>query len=196
MAEKYLPFFKKKVMKLFLKMLLIVHIISLLFVNIVAFKKFTKKETKKLNLFGKSFLVDFNIGKIPEFIKNTVGIYSNLIGVNRGYEFFSPNVSNGSSKLIFISDNGQVIKVVKSIESQVKLSTATYYFNAYIFNKKMKSKILASICSRILTLNSQINEISVYIEFSKYNELNNSNSTNYDITYEKILLSKVNRNEN
>tara|TARA_B100000780_G_C21034269_1_gene414796 strand:- start:342 stop:893 length:552 start_codon:yes stop_codon:yes gene_type:complete len=183
-------------MKLFLKALLITHIISLLFVNIISFKQFSKNETKRLNSFGKSFLVDSKIATIPEFIKNTIGLYSNLIGSNRGYEFFSPNVSNGSSKLIFISENGQVIEIVKSIESQVKLLTATYHFNTYIFNEKMKNKILASICSRIFTLNPQINEISVYVKFSKYNELKNSYSKNYNISYEKTLLSTVSRNKN
>ncbi len=144
---------------------------------------------------GKAFLVNFKIDTIPTFIKNTVGFYSNMTGTNRGYEFFSPNVSNGSSKLLFISEKDKEIKVLKSIESKVKFLTATYYFNIHIFDEDMKNKLLASICSRIFTLNPQINEISVYIKVSKYNKLNNSFSKNYNISYEKILLSKIKRNE-
>jgi len=187
---------RPKEMKNTLKILLVFHIISLLFVNIVAFKDFAEKETKRLNLLGKAFLSNFKINTIPLFIKNTIGLYSNMTGTNRGYEFFSPNVSNGSSKLIFISEKGKEIKVLKSIESKVKFLTATYYFNIHIFDEDMKNKLLASISSRIFTLNPQINEISVYIKISKYNKLNNSITKNYNISYEKILLSKIKRNEN
>ena len=182
-------------MKTILKILLITHIVSLLFVNIVAFKDFTEKETKRLNPLGKSFLINFKINSIPAFIKNTIGLYSNTTGTNRGYEFFSPNISNGSSKFIFTSENGKEIKVLKSIESKVKFLTATYYFNIHIFDEDMRNKLLASICSRIFTLNPLVNGISVSIKFSRYNKLNNSFSENYKISYEKILLSKIKRNK-
>ncbi len=48
---------RPKEMKKKLKILLIVHIISLLFVNIVAFKGFTEKETKRLNSLGRHYLI-------------------------------------------------------------------------------------------------------------------------------------------
>ena len=60
-------------MKLFLKALLITHIISLLFVNIISFKQFSKNETKIQMAFGLLSTTDdiykYHERIVKEFVK-------------------------------------------------------------------------------------------------------------------------------
>ena len=187
----------KKIRILF-ALYLIVHLACLLLVNIFLPKGHflkNKELNKELNTFGKYFL-NLQIDSIPKYIQHPVKSYTNLTGTDSGYGFFSPNVSNGSSKFIFISEKGREIKLLKSIESQIKLATITSRSKSFISDEKKRNGLLKSICSRLFTLNPQIKEISVFLEHSKYDKLKKSTPTNYTIDSEKIELAKIKRNEN
>ena len=185
----------KKIRIIFI-LYLIVNLACLLYINIYLLKV-PFLEYKELSDFGECFLnLRRKIDSIPKFIEHPIKFYTNLTGTNRGYEFFSPNVSKSSSKLIFISDKGKEIQLLKSLESSAKLATVTYYFNSFILDEKKRNQLLKSICARLFALNPKVKEISVFLINSKHKNLKKSTSKNHTVDSEKIELAKIKRNEN
>ena len=187
----------KKIRILFASYLM-VHLACLLLVNIFLIQVFSLKNkelNKELNTFGKYFL-NLRMDSIPNYIQHPVKSYTNLTGTDSGYGFFTPNAPRASSKFTFISEKGREIKLLKSIESPIKLNAVISRSKSFILDEKKRNELLKSICSRLFTLNPQIKEISVFLEHSKYDKLKKSTSTNYTIDREKIELAKIKRNEN
>jgi hypothetical protein len=165
----------------------------MLYVNLSTLECLNKVEKDEFSCFGKFYLKFSSIIKYPKYLESTMLIYTNLTGTNRGYEFFSPNVSSKSIKLIFISNKGTEIKIFNSIESDIKLITATYYINSYLVDKKLRNQIFASISSRLFILNPNINEISIYLKISEFRKLKTNNCS--IVKTQTILLSKIKKND-
>jgi hypothetical protein len=121
--------------KVILSVYFFVHFIFVLIVNLSSFSAFDSK-TERLSKVGHFCVNEIDIIPVVKPAENLIAFYTNLTGTNRGYEFFSPNVSRASVKLVFISDKGEELQLLHSAESRIKLLTLGVYFNYEIQNKK------------------------------------------------------------
>ena len=181
-----------KTVKIVLVTYLLFHIVSVLLVNAAAVSNLKGKE-ERLNKLGKICVDEANIRSKVEPIKNSLGLYLNLTGVNRGYEFFSPNVANGYMDLVFISDKGKELPLLNSIESDMKELTFNLFFNSVLEDKDKLGEIIKSTCRRLFMQNKNVKGISVYGELKGFKTLKKSNSKNYLKKEKRILLSKVSK---
>jgi hypothetical protein len=182
-----------KTIKIILIFLFAFHILCLFIINFSAFNDFNKENSQKLNLLGEIYLSNFKPSTDSKFIQQTIEIYSNLTGTNRGYEFFSPNVSNSTVKLIFITNTGEELQILKANASELKRSTASIYINSQLFNPKLRDKILKSIAGRLFGLNPNVKKISVFLHFTNHKDLKNSNSNKCKTEIKTVLLSEINK---
>ncbi|MDO5615453.1 MAG: hypothetical protein Q4G16_04625 [Cruoricaptor ignavus] len=169
--------------KTFLLIFLLFHIFCVVIVNLSAFVGLQKEEVARFNWFGKKYIdLTKNLDK-----NEIVSCYTNLTGTNRGYEFFSPNVSNFSLQVKFLDENANEIPLYRSFESITKFGTASYYLNSSLLNQKKRNEILASYSKRIFAMNENINKINVVLEVQEYKSL--KHKCNNGVFKKKILCT-------
>ncbi len=173
---------------------LVLHVIIVITVNLFSFSGFQNSKMKKLNRLGNWYINEIKLNEPIEPFRSTIGFYSNITGTNRGYEFFSPNVSSGAVKLRFLSDQGQELKLVNSVESDVKLLTATIYYFKKISKTKIRDSITKSICKRLFEKNKDVKNIKVYLKMSHTDPIAQTDSENFYRKEKEILLSTVQKN--
>ncbi|MDF1695519.1 MAG: hypothetical protein P1U56_06790 [Saprospiraceae bacterium] len=179
-----------KTVKSILIAYLFIHFTFVLMVNLMALSKFSDA-TERLNSFGYAFVKCI---EKPEFINKmeaSIGLYVNLTGVNRGYEFFSPNVYRGSVKLIFESDQGQRLDLFQSVESKMKFLTFSLYFNSNLKDKKRRDELLKSVCLRLFSKDEDLDEVHVYADIQLFDEIQYSFKDTYIEDKGKLLLTKI-----
>ncbi len=179
-----------KEIKFILLAYLIFHFASVSLVNLMALTKF-KDNNERINKFGNAFVQIIERPDFIEQVESSLGLYVNLTGVNRGYEFFSPNVFKGKIDLVFESDSGEKIDLFKSQEAKMKFFTFSLYFNSNLKDKKRRDDILKSVCSRLFSKNVDLNEVYVYADVQLYDPLTIASPDGYVDNKGKILLSKI-----
>ena len=154
--------------KTILVIFFIFHIVCVNIINLCAFSGLGEKEREKLNPFGKRYVKIAN-----RFLKKNelISCYTNFTGTNRGYEFFSPNISRFSLKIKFLETNGKEIPLYNSFESTLKFGTASYYLNSNLFNENLRNEIFESYCKRIFAMNENITKINIVLQITEYNDL-------------------------
>jgi hypothetical protein len=175
-----IPFMRA--VKITLILVFFVHLISVARFNLVAMDQLKKKDRSinRLNSFGEAMVYHghFDYLTLPVFsIFNGYNVYT---GTNRGYSFFSPNVTPVKVRISF-SSNGKDIPIpLKTKESQSKLLVATYY----LLNTQdtITTGILKAMSSRIFSLNPEVNQLEVYLELEKYQLLAQATPDNYSET--------------
>jgi len=182
-----------KKLKISLFVYLVFHCVMVFLVNIFAFAQF-KGTDEKLSSVGTTIVESIHIPQVVRDFKSSLGLYVNVLGVNRGYEFFSPNVYGGSVKLTFETANGEEIELFRSIESQMKYFTFSLHFNANIQDKEKRDQILKSVCARLFTKYPQLQEVQVFADVKLYDALQVSTPQKYYQDKGKILLSKIRNN--
>lgn len=161
-----------KSIKNILKLLFLFHFICVLVVNMSAFKGMDKAEISKLNAFGRKYVELSN--KVLGKKNDLISLYTNLTGTNRGYEFFSPNISKYYVKTRFINDNNEEIPLYISFESKMKFATAFHYLDSSLEKKKFRNEFLESYAKRIFALNDHINQVKVVMTVFECKKVDNS----------------------
>ncbi len=177
--------------KVLLLIFLGIHIACVLFVNTYALQSLKPKNTiGVLNPVGAYCIEHINLQLSSEFIANFIDGYTNLTGTDRGYEFFSPNISRKDMNLVFISDTGEELQMMQSIEAEIKTFTAISYFNMKILDDTDWHTILRSICKRFFAKYPSVEEITVYADFATYPAIEEAKQCP-PRDEERILISKV-----
>ncbi len=177
-----------------LLLFLMFHIVLVITVNLFSFSEFESSRLKNLNPIGNWYINETALSPPAEPLKSAIGFYTNMTGTNRGYEFFSPNVSSGSVKLRFISDDGRELQLTKSLESEVKVLTATIYYFKKITKTKVRDSITRSICKRLFEKYGDVNSIKVYLKMRHTDPINGIDPENFQTKEKEILLSTVQKN--
>ena len=183
-----------KNLKILLTAYIVIHFSAVLIVNLIALTKFVRTGDR-LNEFGTSIVKHIEKPGFIEHAEDLIGLYVNITGVNRGYEFFSPNVYSGSIKLSFETESGENLKLFKSIESQMKFFTFALYFNANIQDKEKRDDIMKSVCLRLFSKNTDLNQVNIYADVQMYRGLQIAIPEEYVDDKGKILLSKITKND-
>ncbi len=178
-------------MKNTLKILLILHILSLFIVNYNALTVLIEKKTE-FNKISKQVVPYLKKNKIPKGTIERIGIYENLLGADRGFEFFSPNTSSIENKLIFIGNNKEQLYLLASLEGSLKYYTFNNYINLLLPNTESRDFILKNICVHLFQKYQKVNEISVFIVSTTVSELNNRKVSEKK---SKTLIAKIKKNE-
>jgi len=125
-------------------------------------------EENKINWLGKLFVgkKGGNLEKAltisPFEMSNFYNVYT---GTNRGYTFFSPNISPVKAKLCFFDGEDQLEIPLKNTESKSKLSVTTYYLLVHLDDEKIRNQILRPIASRLFALHPEALKLESYIDF-------------------------------
>jgi len=127
-------------------------------------------EENKINWLGK-LLVGKKGGNLEKALTGSLfkisNFYNVYTGTNRGYTFFSPNISPIKANLCFFNGDDQLEIPLKNTESKSKLSTTTYYLLVHLDNEKIRNQILRPIASRLFTLHPEASTLESYIDFAK-----------------------------
>ena len=159
-----------RILKLSLSFFLVIHVFIALATNFSDYKIFSESNyIDRLNEFGKKLV---NITPV-----NEVGRYTRpcttFMGTERGYSFFSPNVSRSSVEMVFVGDDGKEIHIpFNSAESRLKFSTTDSYLESYLVeDEEIRDKIIKSLAKWMFAYNTDLSSIKVYINLLKYNNL-------------------------
>jgi hypothetical protein len=186
-----------KFCKILICALFFFHILSSFFVNINIISVFKKKETyADLNTYGKS-CVDY-ISNVNGYMNKDVytGMYRylQLIGSERGFEFYSPNAPQKDVKLFFLSQNEDVYPKGKSFEAEFKMKNLFNILGSRIADKKFRENLIHSVSKRISTLNSSINDIEIYFQEIKTKRLKEIKKNEPTFTKKKYIVYKIKLN--
>lgn len=164
-----------KLLKTGLLIFLIINIYSSLVVNLQGYSSFAGKDYQKnLNVFGKMVVRnDTIIDKASIFYNDGFRFLGTFSGTNRGYSFFSPNVSNSKLDISFVSEDGILEFPLDSPESMQKFKTSIHYFTTNFKNKKLRNLILSSYAQWHFAQNPNLNKIKVYFDIYEVNTLSN-----------------------
>ena len=185
---------KMKKTKNFLLLFLIFHLFSTLVINFSGYSYFSVDSYQhRLNRFGKVIvnekakLVDF------EVTRPLLKFHSSLLGTNRGYSFFSPNVSNEYMNLVFMANGKQVDIPLSSYETALKFKTARFFFESNFKDNELRNTILKSFSKWYFTHYNEIDKIDVYFDFYKFKPLQDLEKNGYNVVNEKIHGYTINR---
>ena len=179
--------------KYFLLSCLIIHIYASFLVNLTPLKRLITDKTD-LSLFGKWFK-EKNTFKYPKPLEIPLNVYSIYTGTNRGYEFFSPNVSSNYLEFEFVQNNIEMMFPLVSQEAQIKLLTAKVFLSSFLFNEDSRKQIMLSIGNRFFIQNSQVNEIQVFLKFTKFTQLKNFKISQITKQEKKVLAFTIRKHE-
>lgn len=164
-----------KLLKLGLLTFFIISFYSSLVVNLQGYSNFDGKDyQKRLTNFGilvvnSSSIID----KGSIFYNNGFRLLSTFNGTNRGYSFFSPNVSNSRVDISFVSEDGILEMPLESPESLQKFKTSLHYFKSNLEKEELRNSILSSFAQWHFAQNPDIHKIKVYFDLYEVNSLSN-----------------------
>jgi len=158
-------------MKIVLALFVALHVLLSIRFNLLGITALKlNNEENKINRLGKLF-----VGKKGGNLEKALTIslfemsnfYNVYTGTNRGYTFFSPNISPIKATLCFFNGDDQLEIPLKNTESKSKLYTTTYYLLVHLDNEKIRNQILRPIASRLFTLHPEASTLESYIDLTK-----------------------------
>jgi hypothetical protein len=170
------PFYKSITVKFYkvgLIAILMVHLISSLRYNWLGLEGL-KAETPKINRLNRlGIAVIYKIGNkiFDNSISRCTNVYAVYTGTNRGYEFFSPNISPVKVDLAFYSGNSELDLPLQRQESRNKLIAVGYYLMKNIRDEKLRAQILGSISTRLFSLHPGVHSLDIYLNISQISYL-------------------------
>lgn len=161
-----------KTIKILLLSFLAFHVFTVIIVGFSRFKDFDTNNNQ-INPIGKMVIhKSKSIDYLNSFLKDPVFFYSLFAGTNRGYSFFSPNVSSTKINLSFEGDGKNLELPIISPETKTKFNAASLHFNSNLSNEKERTLFLKSITTSLFNHNPETKKIDVYLNLSKYNDIN------------------------
>ncbi len=187
-----------KTLKIFLCSFLLVHIFIILVINFNGFKYFDSPDySSSLNNFGQRIVKNSDNYLPSKEVKNYFRTYATYLGVERGYSFFSPNVSNSSIELLFVDNNGTKLEIpFNSSESELKFTTADSYLESYLLgNDEVRDRILKSFSRWLFSYNPDISSIKIYLKLSHYENIESDKIIEEHMKEEVFFGFTVERNK-
>lgn len=183
-----------RILKLLLSLFLVIHIFIVLASNFSDYKIFSEPNyIDRLNVFGKKLV---NITPSNEIGRYT-RVCTTFMGTDRGYSFFSPNVSRSSVEMVFIGDDGKEINIpFNSAESRLKFSTADSYLESYLLeDEEIRDEIIKSLTKWMFAYNTDLSSIKVYINLLQYNNLYAKNVRENHVQEKSFFGFTIKRNK-
>lgn len=164
-----------KLFKIGLLTFFIIGFYSSMIVNLQGYSNFAGKDyQERLTNIG-TIVVNSSgiIDKMSIFYNNGFRLLSTFNGTNRGYSFFSPNVSNSRVDISFVSEKGILKMPLESPESLQKFKTSLHYFKSNLDKEELRNSILTSFAQWHFAQNPNIHKIKVYFDLYEVNTLSN-----------------------
>lgn len=171
-------------MKKTLLLLLCGHVLSVTLLNYSSIVSLVSKKTD-YNRYASRIIPYIKDVKLNPDILNVVATAENMIGADRGYEFFSPNVASKEGIILFEDSDGNVLDILDSIEGYIKYYTFNSYFREFLTNENKRNEIFINISKFLFYKYDNISEIKIYLISKSISEETNTFKT------KKILLSNV-----
>jgi hypothetical protein len=170
----------KNFLKFGLLILLIFHILLSLIINFLSIENLKKKENIKFNIVGEFYKkIKFNI-PIPFQVRH----YAENTGINNGYGFYSPNLSNSIKEFNFYAKNKKLNNPFTTGESKMRQYTLMINFTDNIKNETVRKNIIATI-SKFYN-NSNYNKVKVIVNIKLLYSINDYEKTKKRYKYKKI----------
>lgn len=179
-----------KIFKIALLTYFLFHFSLVVLVNLMALT-IMKNSNEEFNSIGNAIVQMIEKPPILNNLDSSIGLYVNMTGVDRGYEFFSPNIFGGSIDISFESDDGKQLHLFKSLESRMKFITFCLYLNSNLQDTKKRHEILKSVSRRFFSKQTDLNEVHIYARIEHYERLDIATQECYKDQTEKVLLSKI-----
>lgn len=162
-----------KFLKIGLLLFFVINIYSAFIVNLEGYSKFGKNNYKdKLNSFGQMVVKNIHsLDKVSAPFDHIFIYQARYAGTDRGYSFFSPNVSHSSLNILFKADGKYLEMPLDSPESLLKFKTALYHFESSFKKKDLRDDILKSLAKWHFSQMPELHEIEVYFDLYQYQNL-------------------------
>ncbi|WP_299883998.1 hypothetical protein [uncultured Lacinutrix sp.] len=184
-----------KIIKKILASYFLIHIVLMMILGFSSFSYFKDDVTfNKLNPYGQAVVKKADEYRSPELIVDFIFLYSIYTGTNRGFSFFSPNVSASKVGITFMSNGKEIELPLKTQELALKFRCLNSHFNSNIFNIEEREIILKSISSYIFSNNTNLNQLDVYLDINKYPSLLISQEIGYQFYNKQILAFSITKN--
>ncbi|MEM6685347.1 MAG: hypothetical protein AAF617_06070, partial [Bacteroidota bacterium] len=167
---------------------LTMHIACTLIIGFVSFSTFQSEENQeRLNPVGKFIANSASYFQTPKAVTDFIYCYAKFTGTNRGYSFFSPNVTPVKIDLRFMADGKQITLPIKSQESYVKFGCANLHFNSNFFDGEEREIILKSISASLFNDYPEVDKIDVYLDLFRFNDLKSAQKVGPQMMHKAIL---------
>lgn len=153
-----------KTLKTLLLVLLLFHIGSSFFINIQIIKTWKNSTYASLNAGGKQVINYLEYFNLPDGIQTGMRNYSYYTGIERGYEYYSPNAADKKTEIIFENNDTPIVLPGKTFESSFKIKSIFTILGGQLENEGFRNRVIQSIAVRLFTVYPQINEMKVLIE--------------------------------
>lgn len=183
-----------KTLKIILGLFLAIHVFTVLAINFSGYKIFSDPNyIDRLNGFGKKIVHNMPSNEIRSYSR----VLATFMGTDRGYSFFSPNVSRSSLDIVFIGNDGKEISIpFNSTESRLKFTTADSLLESYLLrDEKIRDQILKSLSKWMFTYNKDLSSINVYLNLHHYNNLYAKNVKEYHVQEKRFFGFTIQRNK-
>lgn len=175
-------------MKKILLLILCGHVLSVTILNYSSIISLVSKKTD-YNRYANRIIPYIKNEKLNPDILNTLAAVENMIGADRGYEFFSPNVASKEGVILFEDSYGNRLDLLDSIEGYIKYYTFNSYSREFLTNENKRNEIFTNISKLLFSKYSEISEINIYL-LSK-----SINKETIQLKTKKILLTNVKKNK-
>lgn len=185
-----------KVLKNILIGYLVIHLLCMIIIGFASFSTFQSEENQEnLNPFGKFVANSASYFETPKPVTDAIFFYAKYTGTNRGYSFFSPNISPVKVSMRFMADGKQIKLPFKSPESKLKFRSANLHFNSNIFDIEEREIILKSISSSLFNDHPEVDQIDIYLDLFRFNTLENAQKEGAKVMYKEILGFSTTKNK-
>lgn len=183
-----------KKIKCILIFAVIFHILITFLINISSLSILKEKKNIQLNSFALYTLKDLKRFDIPTFIKT----YSNMMGIDRGYGYYSPNITNKrlDISVVDISNNRSVNVISSSFESKLKYNTMLTNLHVYTAHYKDRRLLINSFSEYIFYKQPNINSITLKVNIFKINNLQEYSKSNVLFTKQNVDSYIIDRKNN
>lgn len=182
-----------KTLKTLLLALLVFHILSSVIINLQIIKTWKNSTYSSLNESGKGVIDQLEFFNTPEFIQRGMRNYSYYTGIERGYEYYSPNAADKKTEIVFRNGDTPVELPGKTFESAFKTRSVFTILGGQLENEGFRNRVIQSMAVRLFTLYPQISHMDVLIvkkQFPSLKEIQQGKA----IRIEETEVYNINKN--
>ncbi|ASZ12976.1 hypothetical protein CK934_19435 [Chitinophaga sp. MD30] len=128
----------------------------------------TKVAVDRLNRVGEYVIYNKYLRYLNARPFRIFNIYSIYTGTNRGYTFFSPNITPIKAAFSFYDHDRELTIPLKTRESRSKMIVATYFLLTNVDKEAIRNDVLKAMSSRIFSLNPEVYQLDVYLDYERY----------------------------
>lgn len=167
------------------------HIFVSVLINIASLSILNTKKYVKFNNSAASILKNMKRLNIPFYIK----AYSNIAGIDRGYGYYSPNISSNKLNIsvVDLKTNKPLNIISSTFESKLKYNTMLTNLHVFTTHYQDRRLIVNSFSEYIFYKQQNINNIAINVNIFKINSLQDYEKSKVLFTKENIDSYIINR---